>query len=198
MATKIRRCAHGKCRRRPRPEGRYCQLCHAAANRRSHRKHRKERNARRRDRTKNRDEAARARDSARAKLAVALARGKITKGTCIVCQRHDGLIAYIADPRRWSEVVWACREHRLEVTTLPSTGIEPSKNTAEKWARQREAAFVAVDSLPEEDRECLYEIAGRGPAGVRLSPEAPLFAIQLVRAYQIHSKLAKPEPNGGW
>ena len=126
-----------------------------------------------------------------------IARGKITKGTCIVCQRHDGLIAYIADPRRWSDVVWACREHRPELTTLPSTGTERSESAAEKWAHQRESALVAVAGLPKEEREYLCEIAARGPAGVHLSPEAPLFAIQLVRAYQIRSKLAKPESNGG-
>lgn len=82
------------------------------------------------------------------------------------------------------------------MATLPSTRTERSENAAaEKWAHQREAALVAVAGLPEEERESLYEIAAHGPAGVRLSPEAPLFAIQLVRAYQLRSKL---KSNGGW
>ncbi len=198
MPSNRHRCARGKCRRRPRPDGRYCNLCHAAANRRSHRKHRKERNARRRDRASNRDDVARARDSARAKLAVAISRGKIQKGACVVCQRCHDVVAYIAEPRRWSEVIWICRDHRAEMATLPSAGIERSEDGAETWLRQREHAFAAIAGLPEEEREYLNEVAARGPAGVRLSREAPLFAIQLVRAYQVFSRSAKPGSNGGW
>lgn len=197
MPLKIPRCARGKCRRRSRENGRYCKPCFAAANRRSHRKHHKERNARRRDRAKNRDESARARDSARAKLAVAIARGRMTKGACVVCQRHDDVVAYIANPRRWSKVIWTCREHRTEVATLPSAGVERSEKGAESWVRQREVALAVIAGLPKEVRESLYEIAARGPAGVRLSLEAPLFAIQLVRAYQTRFGPATPGSNGG-
>lgn len=197
MATKIARCSRGKCRRRPRPEGRYCALCHAAANRRSHRKHRKERNTRRRDRSQNRDEAARARDAARAKLYVAIGRGTTRKGNCVVCQRHD-VIAYIADPIRWSEVVWTCREHRSEARTATHTLADaPEIHQREEWLDKREASLAAISQLSKEERQSLYDIAAQGPAGTRLSPESPLFAMRLVRAYQIQVASTRNESNGG-
>ena len=187
MAPKIARCSRGKCRRRQRPDGRYCALCHAAANRRSHRKHRKERNARRRDRAQNRDEVQRAHDSARAKLYVALARGTVRKGVCVVCQRHDGVAAYITEPHHWRDVIWACREHRTEaaIRTSGSAGHSP-RNMAGAWADQRDAVAAAIARLSDEERERLYEIAARGPAGVRLSRDAPLFTMRLISAYATH------------
>ncbi len=198
MAPKMRRCSRGKCRRRPRPDGRYCALCHAAANLRSHRKHRKERNARRRDRAQNRSNEARASDSARAKLYVAIARGKIEKGSCVVCQRHDGVVAYIADPARWSDAVWTCREHRGEARTVShQINADTPRIQRERGLDQREAALCAIAKLPEEERERLYDVAARGPVGTRLSRESPLFVMRLVRAYQIRAK-ALAESNGGW
>ena len=85
-----------------------------AANRASHERYRKERNARRHTRADDRDETARAKDSVRAKLLVAISRGKLTKAPCVVCGGYDELTAYIADPARWHEVVWVCRDHRAD------------------------------------------------------------------------------------
>ncbi len=181
MTPKIARCARGKCRRRPRENGRYCALCHAAANRRSHRKHRKERNARRRDRAKNRDEVARARDSARAKLYVAIARGTVIKGVCRVCHRHANVVAHIADTACWRDAVWFCREHRYSARETNATR---PVSKAPTWINERDAALAAIALLSKEERAALYEIAAVGPAGVRLDPAAPLFSIQLVRAYR--------------
>ena len=182
MPPKIAHCSRGKCPRRPRPDGRYCARCHAAANRRSHRKHRKERNARRRDRALNRDEAARARDAARAKLYVAIARGTVSKGPCVVCHRHEDVVAFIADPTHWREVVWTCLEHR---SSAPDTIADPlPKRPAPTWLDERDAALAAIARLSKEDRDLLHEIAAVGPAGIQLDAAAPLFAIQLVRAYR--------------
>lgn len=196
MAAKIARCSRGKCRRRPRPDGRYCAFCHAAANRRSHRKHRKERNARRRDRSQTHDETTRALNGARAKLYVAIARGKIVKGACVVCHRHDKVVAHIANPARWHDVVWTCREHRDEVRTGGQTRADAPPIHGERWLDQREAVLSAITELSEEERERLYDVAARGPAGTRLRPESPLFAMRLVRAYQIRAS-ALAESNGG-
>ena len=52
------------------------------------------------------------------------------------------------------------------------------------WIDQRDAALAAIALLSKEERAALYEIAAVGPAGVRLDPAAPLFSIQLVRAYR--------------
>lgn len=183
MPLKTARCSHGKCRRRPRENGRYCALCHAAANRRSHRKHRKERNTRRRDRAEDRDESARAADSARAKLYVAIGRGNIRKGSCAVCHGRDHVTAYIADPKHWMEAVWACAEHRSQAS---GEGISPRKSSERRasWQNEREHALTALAALPEDERERFYAIAERGPAGMVINRDAPLFTIQLVRAYK--------------
>ena len=50
---------------------------------------------------------------------------------------------------------------------------------------ERETALAAIAALPEERRAQLRAIAARGPAGVVLSPDAPLFTIRLVRAYRV-------------
>lgn len=54
------------------------------------------------------------------------------------------------------------------------------------WADQRDAVAAAIARLSDEERERLYEIAARGPAGVRLSRDAPLFTMRLISAYATH------------
>lgn len=182
MTPEIARCSRGKCRRRPRENGRYCAICHAAANRRSHRKHRKERNARRRDRALRRTDEQRALDSARAKLYVAVARGKVEKTACVVCHRHDDVIALIKDPQNWMDPVWTCRAHKSGA----GTAVQAPRLTGESgaWRAQRDAILIAICEMPKEKREALEEIAALGPAGIRIDTTAPLFKIRLVRAYQ--------------
>jgi hypothetical protein len=121
-----RRCARAQCGRQARAGGRYCCGCFAEASRSSHARHRRERNARRRDRSALRDASARARDCARAKLYVAISRGKIRKDVCSVCGR-DEVTALIADPARWWEVVWICREDRGERLTSAVPQLKKSK-----------------------------------------------------------------------
>ncbi|MGP0092615.1 MAG: hypothetical protein ACLPKB_22160 [Xanthobacteraceae bacterium] len=180
MHATRRSCSKPGCRRPPRADGRYCKPCFAAANRDSHDRHRKQRNARRRSRARYRDDDARAKDAARAKLYVAIARGKEQRKPCVVCKRWEDLTAYIADPARWREAVWICREHRADEIARRT----PAPDPLELWRRRREAALAAIAALPEAERDRLHRIAAQGPAGLRLSPQAPLFLIQLVNAYE--------------
>ena len=46
------------------------------------------------------------------------------------------------------------------------------------------AAAAAIALLPPGIQAQLTAIAVRGPGGLRLSPEAPLYVMQLVRAYK--------------
>jgi hypothetical protein len=173
-------CSKPGCRRPPRPNGRYCKPCFAQANRASHARHRKERNLRRRNRAAERDDDTQSRDNARAKLGVALARGTIVKGPCVACGGHTKVTAYIANPALSREVVWVCREHRRDEIAKRT----PAPDPAELWQRRREAALRAIAALPEPERARLHAIAARGPAGIVLRPEAPLFLIRLVQAYE--------------
>ena len=90
-------------------------------------------------------------------------------------------MAHIADSVRWYEVKWTCREHRSSVTAANAA---PPPSRSSTWRDQRDAALAAVARLSKEDQALLYEIAAVGPASVRLNAGAPLFTMQLVRAYQ--------------
>jgi len=106
----IRFCGARGCKRRARPGGRHWSFCHAAAVWHWREDHRRELTVRRRDAAAVRGDDARARDSARAKLA--LRRGALERGRCRECGVTD-VIGLIADPARWREAVWVCREHRV-------------------------------------------------------------------------------------
>jgi hypothetical protein len=166
--------------KRRRIGGRYCRDCFAAANRRSHQRLRRERNARRRDRARERDVVTRDRDSARAKLFVAIARGKMRKSPCVICGLAK-VTAFIVDPARWWEVVWICREDRAaEMTRRLSTPV----TLTPCLEKERDAVRAEVASLPEPLRLRLHAIAAKGPAGTTLAPDAPLYVMQLMRAYR--------------
>ncbi len=107
----VRFCSAPGCRRRTRPGGRHCPGCHAAAVRQWRDAHRREIAIRRRDAAALRDDETRARDSARAKLGMALRRRTLARGCCRICGDAE-VIGLIAEPTRWREVVWVCREHR--------------------------------------------------------------------------------------
>jgi hypothetical protein len=181
MPTLRRTCSKPRCNNTPTPDGRYCKACFAAANRASHERHHKERNARRRTRAAYRDDTARAKDSARAKLFVAIARGKLLKGRCVRCSCWDDVTALILDPTKWREVVWVCRDHRADefVRLTKPAEIDP----AVAWQTERECALAAIAALPEAQQAALRAIAARGPAGMVIAPEAPFFTIRLVQAY---------------
>jgi len=84
-------CSTTACRGTARPGGRYCRPCHAVVVRRSRDRHAQQLAIRRRDAGALRDDAIRAADSARAKLAMALRRGTMQRGLCQICGTTDVL-----------------------------------------------------------------------------------------------------------
>ena len=185
----IRYCGAPGCRRRARPGGRHCPGCHAAAVRRWREDHRRELAVRRRDAAATRDNDSRARDSARAKLAMTLRRGSIERGRCRDC--GDGeVIGLIAEPARWREVVWVCREHRQAELDRRQADAERREFDAKQaaWYGERERALAAIDLLPLDERAQLHALAMSGPAGMQLAAGSPLYTMNLVRVYKARFK----------
>jgi len=180
-----RYCGAPGCRRRVRPGGRHCSSCHAASVRRWREEHAHELAVRRRDAAGTRDDETRGRDSARAKLAMALRRGKISRGHCTICGAKDAM-ALIEDWRRPLEITWACRADRETARERRREDAALHVAEAERvlWLDERARALAGIETLAADDRALLHHLAGRGPAGLRLSPESPLFVINLVRQFQ--------------
>lgn len=181
----VRFCSAPGCRRRARPGGRHCPVCHAAAVRRWREEHRREIAARRRDAATLRDDEARARDSARAKLGMALRRGTFERGSCRVCGDAE-VIGLIAEPARWREVAWVCREHRQAELERRRDDADHHEAEAKQaaWYVERARVLAAIDLLPPTEQAQLHELAVRGPAGIRLSPGAPLYVMNLVQVFK--------------
>ena len=181
----VRFCSAPGCRRRTRPGGRHCPGCHSAAVRRWRDEHRREIAARRRDAATLRDDEARARDSARAKLGMALRRRTLERGSCRFCGDAE-VIGLIAEPSRWRDVVWVCREHRQ--AELDRRRDDADQRAAEvkqaAWYEERARVLAAIELLPPDEQAQLRELAVRGPAGMRLSPGAPLYVMNLVRLFR--------------
>lgn len=180
-----RSCGSAGCRRRARPGGRHCRPCHAAAVRRWRENHARELAIRRRDAAGLRDNEAKVRDSARAKVAMALRRGSLERGHCGFCGSAT-VIARIADPVRWREIVWVCREHRrAELDRREGLAEQRAAEIRQaQWYAERDRVLSAIDLLPPDERAQLHILAAKGPAGVRLSPDAPLYTMNLVRAFK--------------
>jgi len=181
----IRFCGARGCKRRARPGGRHCTACHAAAVRRWREEHRRGLAVRRRDAAADRDDDARARDSARAKLAMALRRGTIARGCCRECGDSE-VMGLIADPAQWRKVVWVCREHR-------ETELERRREVDERrayeakqaiWYDERARVLAELELLPPDERARLSAVAVNGPAGMQLNPGSPLYVMNLVRVYK--------------
>jgi hypothetical protein len=178
---RVRTCSSPACRRPARVGGRTCALCNAAAFRRWYDRHHKEIRIERRTAAADRTTQERARDCARAKLAMAIRRGTIVRKYCLRCNEPK-VTAYITDPANWREVIWLCRDHRAdEIARLTAPSEE--EIIAARAAR-REAAFAGIAALTGSERTRLHTIAARGPAGISLEPEAPLYTIRLVQAYE--------------
>ncbi len=184
----IRFCGARGCKRRARPGGRHCSFCHAAAVRHWREDHRRELAVRRRDAAAVRGDDARARDSARAKLSMALRRGTLDRGGCADCGDTE-VVGMIEDPARWRDVVWVCREHR-------ATELERRQDAASKrayqskqavWYDERARVLAAVELLPLDVQAQLHALAARGPAGTPLASGAPLYVMNLVRVYKTRS-----------
>jgi hypothetical protein len=179
----VRFCGARGCRRRARPGGRHCADHHAAATRRWREATRRELNVRRRDAAVARADDQRLRDSARAKLAMALRRGQLTKGKCQECGTAAGVTAYMPDPVRWREVTWLCRDDRRAVVAGLA---EEARRTAEReaWAERRATALAAIALLPPATQAELAVVAARGPGGLTLTPDAPLYGQRLIAEYE--------------
>ncbi len=107
-------CSTKACRGTARPGGRHCLACHARAVQRYRDRHAELLTTRRRDAAALRDEATRAADSARAKLATALRRGTMKQGLCQICGTTAEFMGIIEDPQQWRDVSWVCRRDRDE------------------------------------------------------------------------------------
>jgi len=188
----VRFCGAPGCRRRARPGGRHCSGCHAAAVRRHREYHRRELAVRRQDAAAGRDDDGRARDSARAKLAMALRRGTLARGCCRECGAGE-VVGLIADPARWREVVWVCRGHRQTELDRRQDDAARREYDAKQvaWYDERDRALSAIELLPPAEKARLHELAARGPAGWQLSAGSPLYAMNLVRIYR--SRVASSE-----
>ncbi len=178
-------CSTTACRGTARPGGRYCRPCHAVVVRRYRDRHAQQLATRRRDTDARRDEATRAADSARAKLAMALRRGTMLRGLCQICGTAD-VIGVVEDPQRWRDVVWVCRRDRdvaRERRRDEEAQLAASRERA-AWAEERTRVLAAIELLPPDIRARLHALAAQGPAGSTLSPEAPLYMMNLVRVYK--------------
>jgi len=112
-------------------------------------------------------------------------RGTLERGRCVDCGA-DQVIGLIADPARWRDVVWVCRQHReseLE-RRLQRQARQVYEATQAVWFDERARVLAAIELLPSDERAQLKALAERGPAGLRLSPGAPLYVMNLVRAYK--------------
>jgi len=91
----------------------------------------------------------------------------------------------IADSAKWREVVWVCRQHR-ETELERRRGADERRMYEAKqadWYHERAQVLAAIELLRPAERAELYALAARGPAGMRLSPGAPLYVMNLVRVY---------------
>jgi hypothetical protein len=138
--------------------------------------------ARRRNTAAARDEDKRVADSARAKVAMALKRGKITKGLCVEprCASAE-VTAYIADPTKWREIVWVCRDHRAAVVE----GIaerERARVKQDAWKTKREWALFVFETLPPGLQAEIRTLARRNPIfrDRVLEVDSPLYLSKLV------------------
>lgn len=118
-------------------------------------------------------------------LAMAIRRGTKQRQPCRFCGAGE-VIALMADPAQWDKVEWVCREHRQ--TELERRREADSQQVYEErqtvWIEERARVLAAVDFLPPEERAQLHAVAARGPAGMQLSPGAPLYVMNLVRVYK--------------
>jgi hypothetical protein len=183
----IRFCGADGCKRVARSGGRHCRPCHAAAVRRWREVNRAPLAVRRRDAAAARDADVRARDIARAVLAMAIRRGKVARGGCGVCGSRDDVIATIADPAAPLAVQWICRADQR--AAREARRVENASRVAAAaratWERERSDALAAIAELPPAIRAELHVAAARGPVGIRLGPDAPMYRMQLVRAYRL-------------
>jgi len=116
---------------------------------------------------------------------MALRRGTLERGRCRECGAGD-VMGLIADPADWRAVVWVCREHRAAELERRRDDTERRayQDKQAAWYDERAAALAAIERLPPDEQAQLHARAARGPAGWQLTLEAPLYVMNLVRAYK--------------
>jgi hypothetical protein len=116
---------------------------------------------------------------------MAIRRSKINRGRCHICGSSE-VIALIADPARPLDVAWICRDdRRAELEQQRAQRERQAAATVQAaWDQERAAAREAIAKLPLDIQAELAASAARGPGGIYLAPEAPLYIMQLVRAYR--------------
>ncbi len=160
-------CSTKACRGTARPGGRHCLLCHARAVQRYRDRHAQQLAARRRDADMRRDDATRAADSARAKLAMALRRGTMKRGMCQICGTAD-VMGVVEDPAQWRDVTWVCRRDRDEARERQRDRQAEVARARERadWADERTRVLAAIELLPpNEGRSCTHSQGAGRQAG---------------------------------
>ena len=113
------------------------------------------------------------------------------------------MIGLIEDPVRWRDVVWVCLDHRAaELKRRREVSAQRAYETQQAaWYDERAHVLAAIELLPPAERTRLHALAAIGPAGTQLAPAAPLYVMNLVRAYKgravtslRHDALAPPSP----
>jgi len=177
-----------RCRTNPRlARQRYCRSCATAYNREWREKNRPAINKRRCEAAEKRSSGQKARDKARSALAMAIRRGAVKRLS--VCEAPEcletALFAWIADLGRPREIEWVCREHR-EIRRAELSEAQAAAARRAALAEVRSAFDVGFAALPERVQTALREYAAKGPAGITLSVEAPLYKSNLLRAFEAY------------
>jgi hypothetical protein len=113
---------------------------------------------------------------------MAIRRGKLAKGRCAECGAAK-VTAYMADPARPLEVVWLCRDDRLDGIERIAADVQRVAERA-AWDKRHAGAVAGLALLPAVVQAQLHSQAQRGIGGLRLSPDAPLYMMTLVRLYE--------------
>lgn len=187
----VRRCSYPGCSRpNMRTRANYCRQHGAEASRRWRARRAADRQGieRERDRKRSQDPRRIAKVRAHAKLSTYLRRGKVKKGRCFGCLSTE-VQAHIPDLHQPLAVEWWCTECRRdnaaerEAKRIAAAQERARATRQAAWIEHRDAVLSAVAALPAEERVGLENAAARGPLGIRLSPESPMYVQQLVRAY---------------
>lgn len=152
-----RPCSKPRCRRTARPGGRYCRPCASEASARWYHAKRDEILARRLGRRDERDDDRRARDSARAYVAVYERRGKLARGRCVVCNDPEVQPTW-RDPKVPLAVRWLCREHARDERDAATSAAASVASLKAEYAELQ----AAIALLPQAVQRQLHEQALRG------------------------------------
>lgn len=181
LIPRKRECSTKGCSRQARVGGYDCRHCNSAAFRRWYKKNRKTVLLNRRTATKDEAEEDRALHVARSKLSVYIKRGKIKRGFCseASCASSD-TVAYIRSPAEWRTPIWACLDHRPAIIQDIESRMRMLRLRDDQETR-RERALAGFASLPADAQAKIRISASRGPFGLTLDPQAPLYMQNLVK-----------------